>query len=254
MKNKLVILALLLPIISQAQENYINYNMFNPDTCFTLQDPDVLYWDLNQDGTDDIFYYLVWHSAGGYLTYMKPMANWEWSNSIRIDQTHYQPLTDTTMIDETLYWRTSASFLNKYDSPKWWLFAFRYQAEDGIHYAWMHFSNIGYCSCCVSDMGYCTLPNQPIKWGQTELLAIKENDYSIAFATLHPNPTTGLVTIAGENLRQAEVLNMLGQQVLSVQGEGNELRIDMAALPAGVYFVNVTDDEGRKCVRKVVKE
>jgi hypothetical protein len=85
-------------------------------------------------------------------------------------------------------------------------------------------------------------------------LAIKENDYSIAFATLHPNPTTGLVTIAGENLRQAEVLNMLGQQVLSVQGEGNELRIDMATLPAGVYFVNVTDEEGRKCVRKVVKE
>lgn len=45
-----------------------------------------------------------------------------------------------------------------------------------------------------------------------------------------------------------------GQQVLSVQGKGNELRIDMAALPAGVYFVNVTDEEGRKCVRKVVKE
>jgi len=42
--------------------------------------------------------------------------------------------------------------------------------------------------------------------------------------------------------------------VLSVQGEGNELRIDMAALPAGVYFVNVTNEEGRKCVRKVVKE
>jgi hypothetical protein len=42
--------------------------------------------------------------------------------------------------------------------------------------------------------------------------------------------------------------------VLSVQGEGNELRIDMAVLPAGVYFVNVTDGVGRRCVRKVVKE
>jgi hypothetical protein len=42
--------------------------------------------------------------------------------------------------------------------------------------------------------------------------------------------------------------------VLSVQGEGNEFRIDMAALPAGVYFANVTDKEGRRCVRKVVKE
>ncbi len=71
---------------------------------------------------------------------------------------------------------------------------------------------------------------------------------------LHPNPTTGFVSITGENLRQAEVLNMLGQKVLSIQGEVNELRIDLAALPAGIYFVNVTDEEGRKCVRKVVKE
>ena len=71
---------------------------------------------------------------------------------------------------------------------------------------------------------------------------------------IHPNPTTGLVTITSENLRQAEVINMLGQKVLSVQGEGNELQIDLAPLPAGIYFVNVTDSEGRKCVRKVVKE
>jgi hypothetical protein len=39
-----------------------------------------------------------------------------------------------------------------------------------------------------------------------------------------------------------------------VQGKGNELHIDMTALPAGVYFVTVTDEEGRKCVRKVMKE
>ena len=86
------------------------------------------------------------------------------------------------------------------------------------------------------------------------MTGIEESDKSNSFASIHPNPTTGQITILGENLRQAEVLNMLGQQVLSVQGEGNELRIDMAALPAGVYFVNVTNEEGRKCVRKVVKE
>ena len=68
-----------------------------------------------------------------------------------------------------------------------------------------------------------------------------------------PNPTTGLVTVTGENLRQAEVFNMLGQQMLSIQGKGNELQIDMATLSAGIYFVTVTDKEGRKCVRKVVK-
>ena len=69
-----------------------------------------------------------------------------------------------------------------------------------------------------------------------------------------PNPTTGMVAITGENLQQAMVINLLGQQVLSVEGNGDELHINMANLPSGIYFVNVTDEEGRKCVRKVVKE
>jgi hypothetical protein len=63
-----------------------------------------------------------------------------------------------------------------------------------------------------------------------------------------------MVTIMGENLKQAEVLNMFGQQVLSVQGKGAELRIDLATLPTGVYFVTITNEEERKCVRKVLKE
>ena len=72
--------------------------------------------------------------------------------------------------------------------------------------------------------------------------------------TVHPNPTTGLVTITGKNLKQAEVLNALGQRVATIAGEGNTFSIDIAKLPAGVYFVTVSDTEGRKCVRKVVKE
>ena len=83
---------------------------------------------------------------------------------------------------------------------------------------------------------------------------IEESTESNLFATTHPNPTNGLVTIMGERLRRAEVVNILGQQVLSVQGRGNELQINMEALPAGVYFVAITNEEGRKCVRKVVKE
>ena len=103
-------------------------------------------------------------------------------------------------------------------------------------------------------MAFCTIPDYPLYIGTTHFAGIEENDESTAFATFHPNPTSGTITLSGENLHRAEVVNVLGQQVLSVQGEGNELRIDMAALPAGVYFVNVTDEEGRRCVRKVVRE
>ena len=71
---------------------------------------------------------------------------------------------------------------------------------------------------------------------------------------ISPNPTTGFVTITGKNLKSAEVLNMFGQCVAKVQGQGETLQVDIAKLPAGVYFVNIMDEEGRKCVRKVVKE
>ena len=85
-------------------------------------------------------------------------------------------------------------------------------------------------------------------------VGVPENENSNDWITVHPNPTSGFVSVKGENLRQAEVINMLGQKVMRVESEGNELHIDIAALPAGIYFVTITDEAGRKCVRKVVKE
>ena len=85
-------------------------------------------------------------------------------------------------------------------------------------------------------------------------VGVPESQDSNDWVTVHPNPTSSFVSVIGENLRQAEVFNMLGQQVLSLQCKGNELQIDMTALPAGIYFVTVTDEEGRKCVRKMVKD
>ena len=73
-------------------------------------------------------------------------------------------------------------------------------------------------------------------------------------AKLYPNPTQGLVTVEAEGLRQIEVVNTLGQRVATATGEGASLHINISHLPAGIYFVNVSDGEGRKCVRKVVKE
>lgn len=81
-----------------------------------------------------------------------------------------------------------------------------------------------------------------------------EENKAEAWISIHPNPTTGMIVVSGKNLNQAEVLNLLGQRMATAQGKGETLQIDIANLPTDVYFVNITDEEGRTYVRKVVKE
>ena len=71
---------------------------------------------------------------------------------------------------------------------------------------------------------------------------------------LYPNPSDGQVTITGNNLKSAEVYNALGQRVATAKGQGEQLTVSLESLPTGIYFVNVTDTDGRRCVKKVVKQ
>lgn len=140
----------------------------------------------------------------------------------------------------------------------------RREVEDGYCYGWIDsnillvvgddvFSEYEF-DVTIFRMAYCTIPNYPLRVGQTSITENVNESNATAFASLHPNPTTGLVTIMGKDLKQAEVFNTLGQRVATVKGEGEQLTVDISNLPAGVYFVNITDSEGRKCVKKVVKE
>ena len=106
----------------------------------------------------------------------------------------------------------------------------------------------------VYRWAFCTIPEYPLRVGQTSFDWDVAENAAEPFASVHPNPTTGLVIINGTNLKQAEVFNALGQQVATATGEGETLQVDLSGLPAGVYFVNIADKEGRKCVQKVVKE
>lgn len=139
--------------------------------------------------------------------------------------------------------------------------AVRRKIDEGSYcYGWLEVEveyavSGNYITLTLKRHAYCTVPNYPLCIGQTGFdWGTTEVTHVTAFATVHPNPATGIVTIMGKNLAQAEVFNTLGQQVATATGEGETLHIDIANLPAGIYFVSVTDAEGRKCVKRVVKE
>ena len=71
-----------------------------------------------------------------------------------------------------------------------------------------------------------------------------------------PNPTSGDVTIqlkdaTGFNHRRISLLNLMGQQVYTSTMPGKSHRIDVSEFTSGIYFLNVTGDNG-KLTEKIV--
>lgn len=73
-------------------------------------------------------------------------------------------------------------------------------------------------------------------------------------ATLYPNPVTNVLNIdAKEEISEIKVYNMAGQQVLSKEARSKNPKVDMSALKAGVYVVEVTSDSNTT-THKVIKK
>lgn len=114
----------------------------------------------------------------------------------------------------------------------------------GIHWRYIPgwtASGFAYLQCYFED--------ETLLWTDGECWDDTEENLSENIS-LYPNPTNGILYVDAENLQKVEVLNLFGQKVQSQGGS----TIDLSGLGNGVYFVKVTDEEGRVEVRKVVKE
>ena len=229
-----------------AQQGEIIYTDFDPDLTLVqgINSNDSIMLDIDYDDVYDLKFGLVYY----HFEFPVYTALNGWSIC--------QVNDSTDLTTDTLSWLPyiDYGFTNYFGLKK--------VVGENCYYGWLYTydgqtkNNKGTKAgtLFIDRMAYCTIPNYPLRAGQTSLTDdIVENE-AAAFATLHPNPTTGQVTIMGQDLKAAVVFNTLGQQVATASGEGEMLHIDIANLPAGVYFVNVTDNDGRKCVRKVVKE
>ncbi len=79
----------------------------------------------------------------------------------------------------------------------------------------------------------------------------EQNELKVGF---HPNPTSGFVTITGENLADVEVVDIMGRTVMKSYCDGDKVKIDLSQQPAGVYLFKIADKNGEKCTKKAVKK
>ena len=72
--------------------------------------------------------------------------------------------------------------------------------------------------------------------------------------TIVPNPATNQVTISSATpFQSVEIINFLGQTVVSQSSVGNTTSINVSNLNNGIYFVRVGFENG-SCVKKLVKQ
>ena len=65
---------------------------------------------------------------------------------------------------------------------------------------------------------------------------------------VYPNPTTGMVTVEGENISAIAIYSAAGQLV----GIVRDTTVDMGVYGAGVYFLNIIDNANNATVQRVV--
>lgn len=85
---------------------------------------------------------------------------------------------------------------------------------------------------------------------------VQEIPYAPA-VSLYPNPATEALFVHSDvpgNIRILSVIDMTGRELLRIQMNGETCRIDLSALPAGLYFLRCTGIEGEVIsVKKFVK-
>ena len=257
MKKRFVLSCILMLTFSVAfaQSGEILFVDFEPDSLVELKDHNhypqqLLLIDLDNNGQPDLSVYQS-SNSGGWWFYVDAFSDWEFV-SFHIDA----PIPP---INEIVSWNTTLDWLPYFYQGQGIIderFAIRHRVGDDFYYGWLRIylimNDTDWPWVALDKTAYCTVPNYPLLWGQTSFTGIgEEGTEPQAFATIHPNPTTGIVRIDGEKAIEIQVLNALGQLVKTIQ---NTNEVNLHGLPQGIYLLRVALEDGTVFTDKVVKE
>lgn len=81
------------------------------------------------------------------------------------------------------------------------------------------------------------------------------NERGVEGLAVYPNPIADKLQISGlpEN-GTAQLINLLGIQVLAIKSTARTEEVDLSALNPGIYFLKVFDNNGNYEVRRLLKE
>lgn len=254
MKTNILLLTIFAVIMSNSlfsqEEGRIIYTDFENDTIRLI---DSICIDMNCDNILDYKVVHKWSDTDIDYQTVDTYYNWEIASIFA---------NDTLPIMNHTNWTNSALLTMCWiGEPKDFNFIFRYNINDNDYcYGWIRFSiRYGYLSGVCSyryifhDMAYCTIPNYPLRFGQTSFTDVDENSYEPLQAKLFPNPADDKLSlrISGDISCDNVMIYGIDGRLLKIQNDDFE-NIDVSDLSGGIYITKITLDNGNTYTDKIV--
>ena len=189
-------------------------------------------FDLNYDGISDFL-----------MHYTLSSANSSWFE-ITVTQINIS-LCLSNEDDVIAYaedWREGFHCPNPFG---WEHLGFRVEKDGDYYYGWFRIYPIHEeFNWYFDKLAFCTIPNYPLKWGQTTIPQGVEEETVENHFSVYPNPANTVLFVETQNFASLpdqtyRITNMLGQTLLQGNITSETQQINIESLPAGLYFISV---------------
>ena len=227
------------------EEDPIFFIDYEPDLS-VYEVYDSLWVDFDNDGNGDIFLCITNASGPGFYLHIVSTNNWEITDV---------PDDGNDTLLSIAQWNSHYIWLDDESQDR---FAARKNTENGYLYVWFRAYwyptyNPFYCHLCFDKFAFCTIPNYPLRWGQTTLTEdVEEKTMENAFS-VYPNPAQNVLFVETRFIASQptpttyRITNMMGQTILTGCINADCQQINIENLPAGLYFITA----GEKTVKFV---
>jgi len=229
-----------------AQESSIIFNDYIPDITLDDHNKDTLRIDLNNDSVNDVVFYLVYPSDGRRLI-IEPLHidcyltinTWNTSDTLNADSIHWY-------------------------SNRWFVQIEPNSGEIGIkiisnkknYYGWIkaYYKNFNLERYWYIDKyAFCTIPDYPLVWGQTELTGAKEIKVQDKVKVSVDGQSKSINIQSKEVIKEISLINSAGRVVQKWRNlKSSKVDIPSEGIKGGVYLFRVKNMNNEVFTEKVV--
>jgi len=237
---------------SQTTKSSIIYHDYIPDLSLSSA-ADTIKIDINEDGVLDIEFYFRNTSTGGVFFTKSLTGNCQYTY-------FYFPTSYNTdsLTSDSLHWISSpVEYIEYFYHGK---IGLKFSFAGLSYYGWLLVKDSwvgglnGKLILTIDKYAFCTIPNYPLLWGQTEIITgtneLKEDTGIKVYAT---DSGSQLVVQSSDVIKSIRVIDLLGATVVVKDNiRDKQATLSTKGLVHGTYIVKVTNSNLKEYTSKIV--